>query len=161
VHAKFQNNSVVSEVLNRTDGNIGIAQSILASLRRASRVAYCRNYFGCAGISVVVQKSYNNQRNAQVLFIYILICFCLTCFGLSLSPSSRGTVYKFGSGSSLLGMMSASGPGWKIQNFKMHGPYNINVRCTDYGLNDRHSIHGTSFSICHLIHPALSNGNQE
>jgi hypothetical protein len=30
-------------------------------------------------------------------FIYFLIYFCLTCFRLSLSPSSRGTVYKFGS----------------------------------------------------------------
>jgi hypothetical protein len=70
-------------------------------------------------------------------------------------------VYEFGSGSSILGMVSASGPVWKIQNFKMHDPYNIKIRCTDYGLNDRHSIHGTGFSIYHGIHLALSNGNQE
>jgi hypothetical protein len=34
-------------------------------------------------------KLYNNQRNAHVFFfIYFLICFCLTCFRLSLSPPS-------------------------------------------------------------------------
>jgi hypothetical protein len=43
-------------------------------------------------------------------FIYLPIYFCLTCFRLPSSPSSRGTVYKFGSGSSLLGMVSESGP---------------------------------------------------
>jgi hypothetical protein len=31
---------------------------------------------------------YNNQRNAKVL-IYLSIYFCLTCFGLSVSPSSE------------------------------------------------------------------------
>jgi hypothetical protein len=44
-----------------------------------------------------IPKLYNNQRNAKVfenVFPYLL---CLTCFGLSLSPSSRDTVYKFGS----------------------------------------------------------------
>jgi hypothetical protein len=37
-------------------------------------------------------KLYNNQRNAQVFLIYFLICFCLTCFGLSLSLSSEAGV---------------------------------------------------------------------
>jgi hypothetical protein len=58
------------------------------------------------------EKKLHNQRNAQVFFIQFLIYFCLTFFGLSLSPFSRGTVYKFGNGSSLLGMGLASGPGW-------------------------------------------------
>jgi hypothetical protein len=48
----------------------------------------------------------------KFFFIYFLIYFCLPCFGLSLSPSSRDIVYKFGGGSSLLGMVSASVPGW-------------------------------------------------
>jgi hypothetical protein len=49
-------------------------------------------------------KLYNNQRNARFFKIYLFICFCLSCFGLFLSPSSRGTVYKLGSGPSLLGV---------------------------------------------------------
>jgi hypothetical protein len=68
-------------------------------------------FFYVVGTVHFEMKLYDNQHNAQVFFIYFLIYFCLTCFGLSLSPSSRGTVYKFGSGSSLLGMVSASGPG--------------------------------------------------
>jgi hypothetical protein len=52
-------------------------------------------------------------------FICFLIYFCLARFGLSLRPSSRGTVYKFRRGSSLLGKMSACGPGW---NSTLPGP---------------------------------------
>jgi hypothetical protein len=44
-------------------------------------------------------------------FTYFLIYFCITCFGLSLSQSLGGTVYKLGSGSSLLSTVSATGPG--------------------------------------------------
>jgi hypothetical protein len=40
------------------------------------------------------------------LFPYLLLPY-------TLSPSSRGTMYKFCSGSSLLGMVSTSGPVWK------------------------------------------------
>jgi hypothetical protein len=133
----------------------------LAFLRRACWIAYCQTYLGCAGVSVVVEKLYDIITNEQVFKTYFHICFCLACFRLSLSPSARDTVYEFGSGSSILGKVSASGPVLKIQNFKIHDYYNVKFNCTDYGLNDRHSIHGTGFSIYHLIHPALSNGNQE
>jgi hypothetical protein len=37
-------------------------------------------------------KLYNDQRNAQVFFIYLSIYFCLTCFGISISPSSEAGV---------------------------------------------------------------------
>jgi hypothetical protein len=38
-------------------------------------------------------NTYNDQLNAQVFnFIYLSICFCLTCFGFSLSPSSEAGV---------------------------------------------------------------------
>jgi hypothetical protein len=42
--------------------------------------------------------------------IYLSIYYCLTCFALSISSSSEaGVLYKLGSGSSRLGMVSAPG----------------------------------------------------
>jgi hypothetical protein len=71
-------------------------------------------------------KLCNNQRNAQVFVIHFLIYFCLTYFGLSLSPSSRGTVYKSDSGSSFLGMVSASGPGCNLARSLTPYPADLN-----------------------------------
>jgi hypothetical protein len=62
----------------------------------------------------VLQNCITNIMHS--LFIYFRMYFCLTCFRPSLSPSSRGTVFNFGSGSSLLYMVSASGPGWNSSN---------------------------------------------
>jgi hypothetical protein len=70
-----------------------------------------KNFFYVVRTVHFLMKLYNDQRNAQVFYIfpYLLLPFTFWTF---LSPSLRGTVYQFGSGSSLLGMVSASEPGW-------------------------------------------------
>jgi hypothetical protein len=56
--------------------------------------------------------------------IDFLIYFRLTCFRLSLSPSSRGALYKFGNGSNLLGMGPSSGADW---NCTVQTPSNLAI----------------------------------
>jgi hypothetical protein len=57
-------------------------------------------------------KLYNDQRNAQV-FIY-LFTSALRVLGFLLAHLQR-QVYKFGSGSSFLGMVLVPGPSWPVR----------------------------------------------
>jgi hypothetical protein len=61
-------------------------------------------------------KLYNDQRNAQVfnLFIYLPLPYKFRAF---LLVHLQTQVYNFGSCSSLLGMVSAPGPGSSLYSF--------------------------------------------
>jgi hypothetical protein len=72
-------------------------QKYLLNLKPEAKQKPTQFCFYVIRIMHFAMKLYNDQRNAQVLNLFSTY-FCLICFGLSFSPSSRGTVYKFGSG---------------------------------------------------------------
>jgi hypothetical protein len=75
-------------------------------------------------------KLYNDQRNEQIL-IYLSIYFCLTCFGLSFSPSSEAGVQLRQWFKSPGYGVSARALRWSLHNFRWF--FLLNVLTKDGG----------------------------